>query len=174
MRCYADRIEKDCTDRGLFIRTDSSFRLLTLADGLANQEFNHGSGFYDRQSGNVYLGGINGISVLQLDALNNIRGPSPQLCFGTAVIYNKASRKTRHLYHLPYQEQARLTLLANEDLLSIYTAKPFTYRERYRIDYRIAGLAEEWQQMADGQRVSLIRVPPGEYGLGVRTEGDGE
>ncbi|MEC3881268.1 sensor histidine kinase [Parapedobacter sp. 10938] len=160
------------TDRGLFVRTDSNFRFLTVADGLASREFNHGSGFYDRQSGNVYVGGINGITVLQLDAVNNIPKPSPRLCFGAAVVYNEASRQTRHLYHLPYQEEARLTLRANEELLSVYPAKPFAYRERYMVGYRIVGLADDWQRMADGQLVSLIRASPGDYTLQVRAEGD--
>src|SRR3546814_5620327 len=77
--------------------------------------------------------------------------------FGTAVVYNKASRKTRYVYRLPYQKQARLTLHTDDELLSIYPAKPFAYRERYMMSYRIAGLADEWQQMADGQLVSLDR-----------------
>src|SRR5690606_16742404 len=153
------------TDRGLFVRKDSSFRFLALADGLASQEFNHGSGFYDRQSGNVYMGGINGISILQLDAIDSMRKPPPQLTFGTAVVYNKASRKTRYVYRLPYQKQARLSLRADDELLSVYPAKPFAYRERYMVSYRMAGLTDDWQQMADGQLVSLIRVSPGEYKL---------
>src|SRR3546814_9639825 len=37
---------------------------------------------------------------------------------------------------------------------------------------RIAGLADEWQQMADGQLVSLIRASPGGYALQVRAEND--
>ncbi|OGX82790.1 hypothetical protein BEN47_18190 [Hymenobacter lapidarius] len=143
---------------------------LTTAEGLATNELNRQSAWYDPARQRLYAGGVGGLSVLAPQALA-AAGYRPRLLL-TCLTQHHARPDTIRTDYLagalpqglemaPGDAFADLTLSLSDD------AGP----QPGRFTYRLLGTGPApWQELGPGNRLRLQRLEPGDYTLEIRGE----
>ncbi|OHE86303.1 MAG: hypothetical protein A2579_00285 [Lysobacterales bacterium RIFOXYD1_FULL_69_11] len=146
---------------------------LDRADGLFNLEYNSGAGFMD-SDGLLYLGGTDGLDILQPDRLPTASPPATPVITGLRVLGRQGPQMPGQHAITPEVAYADLIELGHRDrvfsldLVAMDHAAPNAARLRYRI----AGHYDDWVYPAAAQaNVLLSYLPPGEYPLEVQAAG---
>ena len=143
---------------------------LTTAEGLATNELNRQSSWYDSVRQRLYVGGVGGLSVLEPRALASAGyQPRPLL---TSLTQHHAQPDTIRTDYLagtlpqgvelaPGDAFADLTLALSDDVGP----------EPGRFAYRLRGTGPTpWQELGTGNRLRLQGLEPGDYTLEIRAE----
>jgi len=164
------RIESDAQNR-MWISTNEgiscydpytkTFRNYDKEDGLQENEFNSGASFKDYH-GNLYFGGINGVSIFDPETLTDNVDP-PKVIFTNLLIGNKKAlidppiMKAKNVY-LSYDNQAfKLEFTA----LNFYKPKKNQYA------YRIREISEDWHYLGNSNSIEIMRLGFGTYTIEV-------
>ena len=146
---------------------------LDRADGLFNLEYNSGAGFMDGD-GLLYLGGTDGLDVLQPDRLPSASPPATPVITGLRVLGRQGPAMPGPAEVTPEVAYADLVELGHRDrVVSLdLVAMDHTAPNAARLRYRIAGHYDDWVYPGTAQaNVLLSYLPPGDYPLEVQAAG---
>ncbi len=133
-------------------------RQYTERDGLQDDEFNRGA-WHRSGSGELYFGGVNGISYFRPDELRDNPTP-PRLALTSFRLFNGASQPVpAEGLRLSYREHA----FAVE-----FSALDYAAPERCLYSYLLEGYDPAWSSPSSWRSASWTRVPPGSYTLRIR------
>ncbi|MET7258757.1 sensor histidine kinase [Dyadobacter fermentans] len=146
-------------------------RRIGMEEGLSQSEFNSGASFVDKVRKRVYVGGLTGYTVLDMN--QDWFNKNDQLESYVTEIHTstgKAGQRARD-YTWPYRGQKQLSLDHNQSLTALYVGTPGNYRANSRVTYSLN--EGDWEPLIRGQFISLIEPSPGEYKLNLRTRSFG-
>ena len=150
---------------------------LDRADGLFNLEYNSGAGFMD-SDGLLYLGGTDGLDILEPDRLPTASPPATPVITGLRVLGRRGPQMPGQHAITPEVAYADLIELGHRDrVFSLdLVAMDHTAPNAARLRYRIAGHYDDWVYPGAAQaNVLLSYLPPGKYPLEVQAAGrDGQ
>lgn len=146
-------------------------RRIGTAEGLSQSEFNSGASFADNVRKRVYVGGLMGYTVLDMN--QDWFDKNDQLesfVTETHISTGKAGQRARD-YTWPYRGERHLSLGHNQSLAGLYIGTPGNYRANSEVTYSLN--ADDWEPLVYGQFISLIEPSPGRYTLSLRTKSFG-
>lgn len=154
-----------------FIKGDS-IRLLNVSDGLIQSEFNSSASFYDSLDNKVYMGGLNGYAVFDMD-LNWFNEVQSYKSYITELhTISSLDGKRKALFNWPYMGAKNLHLKPHESLVGLYLGVPHNYKSQINIRYYINdGLGEF---LKNDPFISLIQSEPGKYSVKIQTFNRGQ
>lgn len=146
-------------------------RRIGMAEGLNQSEFNSGASFVDGARKRVYVGGLMGYTVLNMDHDWFDKNDQPE-SYVTEIHTStgKAGQRARD-YTWPYRGKKQLSLDHNQSLTALYVGTPGNYRTDSQVTYSLN--SGDWEPLIRGQFISLIEPSPGEYKLNLRTRSFG-
>lgn len=146
-------------------------RRIGMAEGLSQSEFNSGASFVDKARKRVYVGGLMGYTVLNMN--HDWFDKNDQLESYVTEIHTstgKAGQRARD-YSWPYREEKQLSLDHNQSLTALYVGTPGNHRANSQVTYALND--GDWEPLIRGQFISLIEPSPGAYKLNLRTRSFG-
>lgn len=154
------------TDNGLSCLNpySGSFRNFTSADGLPSNQFTTYS-HCRRKSGEMYFGGINGITVFTPERLtDNPYTPSPTL--SRLQIFNKTilPGDDSGILDRSISGTSRIRLKHSQNSFSIdFTVTDYIAGRHNTFAYMLEGIDNDWLYTTENRRASYSRVPEGKY-----------
>jgi signal transduction histidine kinase len=147
------------TNKGIFkLSKDGNIFLLRKEDGLQENEFNTNVAA-KAEDGEMFFGGVNGISSFYPSSINNILD-SLQLICTQIKVNNKA-----HFIDTAAWNISNINLPYAQNLLSFdFIAMGNNNPDQYIYQYKMDGIDKEWLQNSDLQSIRYF-LPPGEYVL---------
>jgi hypothetical protein len=147
------------TNKGIFrLSKDKNIFLLKKEDGLQENEFNTNVAA-KADDGEMFFGGVNGISSFYPSSINNIKD-SVQLICTQIKVNNKA-----HFIDTAAWNISDINLPYDQNLLSFdFIAMGNNNPDQYIYQYKMDGIDKEWLQNNDLQSLRYF-LPPGEYVL---------
>lgn len=149
------------------VNAQQRVRRIGMAEGLSQSEFNSGASFVDKARRRVYVGGLMGYTVLDMN--RDWFGQHDQLESYVTEIHTstgKAGQRARD-YTWPYRGEKHLSLDHNQSLTALYVGTPGNYRANSEVTYSLN--ASDWEPLVRGQFISLIEPSPGAYTIHLRT-----
>ncbi|MBN2890851.1 MAG: SpoIIE family protein phosphatase [Bacteroidales bacterium] len=148
---------------------DKNFTSYSVFDGLQSLEFNLNAVFQDKNDGEIFFGGMNGVNYFYPDSIfkNNI---SPNIEISKFEIKN--ANGTRFI--IPQKlDLIELSYLDFEVYIE-FSALDFTNPKLNKYSYRMIGISDEWVDIGNRNFVSFSNLPPGDYILEIKgTNNDG-
>lgn len=142
-------------------------RRIGTAEGLQQSEFNSGASFVDRLQNRVYMGGLMGYTVLDMNQDWFKKGS--ELSSFVSEIHTSAGnsgiKKTDYTW--PYLPQKEFILAPDQSLTGLYIGTPKNYRLNGELGYTIN--SGEMEPLNPGQFISLIEPSPGQYHIRLQT-----
>jgi signal transduction histidine kinase/outer membrane lipoprotein-sorting protein len=159
------------TADGLNLIRGKQVRRISVAEGLLQSEFNSGATFWDEKRRLLYLGGLNGYTILDMNQ-PWFEGRDRLHSYVTEVhtSFGYAGGKSTD-FTWPYRGERTLVLQPGQSLTALYVGTPRRYRAEGRISYALN--AGEWEKLGEGQFISLIEPSPGEYRIRLETHSTG-
>jgi len=158
------------THEGLSVLKDGRLFNYYHTDGLPFEEFNHQAAYYDDETDRLFMGGIGGYISFQPEALLHeataAAVPQPQL-----AALRLGMRSNRYVEKYGRQQLGdTLELSSNAVWFSMDFARPDSYRQAYRMQFKIAPLMKEYQEMPASAQINLSGLSAGEYHVSVKME----
>lgn len=152
------------TNNGLskFNPQTKRFVNFSMAYGFQNREFNTGACFKSQISGQLYFGGLSGISTFLPETLKQ-NSHTPPILVPDITIMNKSSRKRALLNNTP------VFLSHNDFMFSFeFVALDYTDSRKNRYAYQLSGFNNTWIHTDGSRRVATYtNIPPGKYNFRV-------
>ncbi len=145
------------TNKGIFrLGKDNSIFLLNKEDGLQENEFNTNVAA-KADDGEVFFGGVNGVSSFYPAAINNIKDSVNLLCTQIKINNKEAFTDTAAWnikdIDLPFTQN-----LISFDFVAMGNNNP----DQYIYQYKMEGIDEQWLQNEGLQTIRYF-LPPGKY-----------
>ncbi|MCP4215348.1 MAG: hypothetical protein GY765_11870 [bacterium] len=159
--------------KGLVRFTPTTGRCITydVNDGLQGYEFNMGSFYKNKRTGEMFFGGQKGFNAFYpADIRTNPHVPPIHI-----TEFRLLSRKT--LLKTLLKGKKRLELPFDDAIFSFqFSALDFTEPSKNRYAYKMEGLSDNWIfSGADNRRAAFTKLPPGHYTLKIKgSNNDGE
>lgn len=151
-----------------FHRQTHQVQIFHTRNGITDEEFNR-TAFYRLTDGQLFLGGLNGITVFSPD---QIQPEKPVLTPLLVTQYHKLNTNTGEMVsYLPaYQQQNQVQLTAYDRLFSLaFSLLDYRHLGQTRLWYRIRGWQDNWV-IQNQMELRINGLPPGNYTLDVRAE----
>ena len=144
-------------NKGISCRsTTGTFRHFNKSDGLQENEFNTNTSF-ETADGELYFGGVNGISSFYPEAISNLTGPPRILLSGIKIRDDYWKNDTA------YWSIAQLELPHNDNVVSFeFTALGLRNPDQYNYQYQLEGVDPSWIN-AGNSPVARYVLEPGKY-----------
>ncbi|MDK2910841.1 MAG: hypothetical protein PWR20_2409 [Bacteroidales bacterium] len=141
-------------------------------DGLINDEYSDGAGFYDPTTDLFFAGGTRGIDRIHTKSIN-IRRTFPVLAFTKLYIADKLIKPGIPPLQENLNWQKALHLSYSQNSMSI-EATPITVASRtnFRVLYKLLPTDTVWKEPGPTGLISLVNLRPGEYSLLVTLAND--
>ena len=137
-------------------------------DGIPNLEFNTYSHYQDTK-GNLYFGGLNGLTVFHPDSLEKREKATPAQFLLTQIsTQNPKSGRFENRTSL-YNESGKIHLSHNTKATRIKFAY-LDYSQQHSLSWKIEGYSDHWQYVS-GSEMLLNQLPGGRYVLRVKVTG---
>jgi len=153
------------TDNGLvqLDKKNNKFNIFTTFDGLQSNEFNLNAVFQDKNDGELFFGGMNGLNYFYPDSIkyNNY---VPNIVFSDFTIKNSDGERKIMLDKL---ESIELSYLDFEFTIT-FAALDFTFPEKNKYKYRMIGISDKWIEIKDRNYITFSNLPHGKYTLEVQ------
>ena len=155
------------TANGLNIVNNRRVRRIGIAEGLSQSEFNSGASFWDPTRKRVYVGGLMGYTVLDMNQpwfedQNQLESYVTEIHTATGANGEKSAD-----YTWPYRGERELVLQPGQSLTGLYVGTPGNHRADGEIRYSLN--AGDWEPLELGQFISLIEPSPGDYRFQLET-----
>lgn len=140
-----------------------------ITNRVFNQSYSLGSGIFRDNSGKLYIGGTNGLAVINEDIFTNHNHRSPIQPDRLFVYSNEivAGDSTGILKDaLQYTKEIKLSYKMN-NLTFEYSTFDYLNNIHYPFEYSLEGFDNSWN-IADGNRITYTNLPPGKYTLKAR------
>jgi signal transduction histidine kinase/ligand-binding sensor domain-containing protein/CheY-like chemotaxis protein/AraC-like DNA-binding protein len=146
--------------------TDRSFTHYGVEDGIQSNEFNTHAKFRDTV-GNIYLGGIGGITYFHPDDLEKIDHPNPiyfsQLRVKDQIINTKSS--SDNLLKQSLMKTSKLELRHDQFPFYLqFSSIDFRMHKKVEYAYKLLPTDEDWNMLADLE-IQFPNLPAGSYTL---------
>jgi signal transduction histidine kinase/ligand-binding sensor domain-containing protein len=143
-------------DNGVFVNYD-------LRDGLPEDEFISGSAATDRE-GNIYFGGINGITHFQ-------PGDVGINSFSPVILLSSLTQGGSPLYErTPIETVGKVNLIWPKNYFEFtFQNQAFSQTGKYQYAYRLYPFEKEWVRSGDVGAGRYTNLPGGTYSLAVRS-----
>ena len=164
------------TNKGLsvFDPKTETFVVYHENDGIQSDEFDNGAYFKNSQ-GEMYFGGINGISVFNPSEIDKNQYP-PQMAFTNFKINNQQveiGSKEFYPVHLNLIYKMEMSHKIRNFTFE-FAALHYSFSKKNQYSYKMVGLDEDWNEVGNQRSVHYTNLPPGEYTLIVKgTNSDG-
>ena len=135
---------------------EGTFKNFTVTDGLQSNEFN-GRACFKSKDGYMYFGGINGLSVLNVDNIE-LSIFQPKIIFDNFEI-NGISEKDISNTKLKYNHNTIKISFFTNDYKNTKTTKYY---------YRLKGLKDNWN-ITNSNSLVFANLAPGDYTLEIKT-----
>jgi len=156
------------TGGGLSIISNGKIKRLDEKDGLVHNEFNHSASYFSALSNKLYLGGLKGYTVLNMENEWFADSTISNNYFTKINVYNPEKSLRSNYYSLPYSSGNKLELAPGQNVLKVSVGNPQSFKSNLRLEYKISEIADLWQPMPLGNEITLMGIPPGSYELSVR------
>lgn len=157
------------THEGLSVFKDGRLFNYYHTDGLPFEEFNHQATYYDRETDRLFMGGTGGYIFFRPRELLNamtVAAPNPQL-----AAIRLGMRSNRYVEKYGKQQLADILELPPDVVwFSMDFARPDSYRQVYRMLFKIAPLMTDYQEMPASAQINFSGLSAGEYHVSVKTE----
>ncbi len=164
---YANGIFVAGTADGLNLVSGKQVRRIGMAEGLSQSEFNSGASFWDAARQRMYIGGLMGYTVLDMDQSWFNRQHQLESYVTEIHIARGYSGEKSTDYTWPYRGMEALELQPGESLTGLYVGTPGNHRVNCEIRYALNG--GNWEPLELGQFISLIEPSPAEYRFQLET-----
>ena len=154
------------TDKGLcvFKVESKSFKNYDVNDGLQSNEFFHASGYTSKVSRNIYIGGVNGLTIFDPSDLN-VQSRLSNIVFTDFKIFNKSVQpaeesglKTNILY------AEKVTLSHDENFITFeFASLDFNNPDKNHYAYKMEGFNNDWIQAGNQRFATYTNLDPGDY-----------
>ena len=129
----------------------------TVADGLQSNEFNTGA-FHRSEDGNLYFGGIRGLTFFNPQELN-LKPEDLSVVLTGAMIENKRMSGDTVI---TYKDGLTLPYLQNS-LSFNFTVLDFVSPENLQFQYRLEGYDKDWIDAGNRNYTAYTNLPPDDY-----------
>lgn len=153
------------THNGLAVINPDSLDIfaLTPEEGIGGYEFN--SGYYKDADGNLYFGGIHGVTTIPGSISEGVSAP-PRLYITGVEVYQKPFGDKRVFYNNDV-----LTFEPDETFISFrFVALDYDSPEKTKFTYRLRGFDNDWINSGSVNYVNYSRLPHGRYTFEVYAE----
>lgn len=157
------------TDAGLSLLTDDGLlRQFTGQELFSKMEFNHGAQVYNASTGDVYLGGVEGYTVLSDTLFKTQPNHTDAWFISEVVLPSNKDRKLKNNYAFPYTEKDVLSLDANDLMVSFQFGRPLTALAKEYGHAKVKGEINMEQTIALGQPYAMVGMAPGSYSIEIK------
>ena len=159
------------TYKGLNIIKGKRIKKPNTKSDITQVEFNHGASFYDPDTRQLYMGGLNGYTILDMNTpwFENKKDETPSMITEISITDSRGAVTSTN-YTFPYNPINTITLSPQQDILQIYVGTGKNYRNKERLLYKLGAENDNWQEIPDGLPISLTGLSPDSYQLFIGTE----
>ena len=164
------------TNKGLsvFDPKSETFVVYHENDGIQSDEFDNGAYFKNR-AGEMYFGGINGISVFNPSEIGKNQYP-PQMAFTNFKINNQnVAIGSKEFYPVHLNQLYKMEMSYKiRNFTFEFAALHYSFSKKNQYSYKMVGLDEDWNEVGNQRYVHYTSLASGEYTLIVKgTNSDG-
>ena len=156
------------TSDGLWVVDERTFD--THKVNISNQRFT--SLYYDSAMQRIYMGGVDGIGVLELNFLSKNMSENPIMLTALYVngsLYNPSDKLSAGVR---YTDRIELSYKQN-NLSFEFSDLPYSFEEKNRFIYQLQGVDNEWVTLkTNTNKISYNNLDPGSYKLVICRLGD--
>lgn len=146
----------------LFLAKEERFIQFTTNDGLSTNRFHNNAGLLDR-NGLVFFGGCNGYTYFN-PSLIEPNNYDPELIITDILINNENRTYGEEGLLQSISETGELKLKPTSQLIVIeFAAIEYSLSNTNNYRYRIRGFNEQWTDLEQNSRISLMNLPHGKY-----------
>ncbi|MBT33781.1 MAG: hypothetical protein CMO01_29300 [Thalassobius sp.] len=149
------------------------FKNYGIKDGLQNNEFNQGA-YHQDTRGNLYFGGLNGLSYFHPDDIKE-NAYIPPIVITGFKLFNQNLRPDDKLNRAkPYlvkdiSETREVHLKHNENVISFeFAALNFRHPEHNQYAYKLENFDADWNEIGSKRVATYTNLPAGKYTLKIR------
>lgn len=134
-------------------------------DGIGGWEFSRG--VYRDEDGNVYFGGIHGVTMIPDSHMNSMSDVKPMVYLTEVSVYDQTLENGFNIYN-----DRHMTFEAGDNFIRFdFVALEYGGEENISYMYRIEGLDGQWHDLGEQSYLSFANLPAGNYTLTVRASG---
>lgn len=141
-----------------------TFRNFSMQDGLQSNQFSEGSCCMDAD-GNMYFGGINGITKFNPLTLGN-NPYSPRPIITGLTVFNQLVRPgdTTGILEKSIERSEEITLKPSQNTFSLsFTVPNYIAGQHNTFAYMLQGYDKEWRTAGSARTASYANLPAGDY-----------
>lgn len=154
------------TNRGLarFNPQTQTFTNYNKSDGLQDDEFNTNS-YFKGPSDKLFFGGINGISIINPNAVNDTRQAPAVKMLGLKINNKNIEITTREsVLKRPVEYLDKLEVAYDQNQLSFeFGIMDFTNPVKHRYRYQLVGVDDDWVEAGTNHVANYVQIPSGNY-----------
>lgn len=158
------------TNKGIhvFDPTNETFRKVELRFGIRSREFLSNSICFDSKTSEVFIGGINGISIIQTDHVQK-KSTVPSIQLTGLRIFNQPIAigelvNQRVVLPQAIQEMDELVLTHRENVLGFdFSALHFSSPELNTYAFKLEGFDRDWNYVGNQRSATYTNLSPGRY-----------
>lgn len=153
------------TNRGLsrFNPETETFKNYGLESGLQALEFCSGA-YFKTSDGEMFFGGINGVSAFYPEELRGNRIPPKVALTGFELFNEPVEPGPESPLSVPLMEAEEILLKHNQNNVTFeYVGLHYINPEENEYAYMLSGLEDEWVQAGTRRTVTYVNLDPGEY-----------
>lgn len=148
------------TNKGIsrFNPTNKRFKNFTVDDGLQAEEFNTGSFFQSKRTGEMFFGGINGLNSFFPDELKDNQYIPPVVITGFKVFNQPMT------FEKPITRLEEIRLRKSSNFITIeFAALNYRNPEKNRYAYKLEGFDSNWVQCGTRREAHYTNLNGGDY-----------
>jgi signal transduction histidine kinase/ligand-binding sensor domain-containing protein/CheY-like chemotaxis protein/AraC-like DNA-binding protein len=144
---------------------DSFYNYLSPKIGVA--EFSDDAYWRCPQTGRLFFGGVNGLVWIESKTTEETAAYEPDLFFFELTAFNESFT----LYE--YNKNKKLVLPSGKNSFTVsFTTLDYINGENYDYSYLLENYNNTWVPLEKSNRISLMKIPPGNYVLKVKYKND--
>lgn len=154
---------------------DGAVLRFDVSDGLQGNEFKSGA-FFDRSSGRMFLGGINGFNVFRPAELRTAVVTPPVVLTGMTILNEPVAIGPDSPLSVDIADAERVTLSHRDAVFSFeFAGLDYVASRRMRYAYRLEGFDPRWNYTDATRRfATYTNLSPGTYTFKVRASNRGD
>jgi signal transduction histidine kinase/streptogramin lyase len=153
------------TNRGLsrFNPGDQTFRNYDEEDGLQSNEFNTGA-YFVSESGEMFLGGINGFNIFHPDSIRENTFIPPVLITNFRLFYKQVKIGPDSPLQQSITETNEIILAHHQNFISFeFAAFNYINAEKNQYQYMLEGVDPDWVEAGNRRFADYPALAPGKY-----------
>lgn len=158
------------TNKGIskFNPRNETFRNFDANDGLQGNEFNQNAYYRSSKTGEMYFGGVNGVTLFHPDSVRD-NSYVPPVVFSAFRRYNTDDKEGKPIEESGIATRKQITLTYKDNIATFeFAALSYYNASKNRYAYKLEGFSDSWIQLGNEHRATFTNLDPGEYTLYVK------